>query len=115
MPPCRRWQSTHDRGITWEQRVEQLTGCTTCDGRGPAREEDLPAVAGEADQEMLARVEYLVAEQQAGRRFKLSELTGLEWELMVVWQRYDDAHRRLHQVRMKGLFEMMAARLKSPM
>lgn len=111
MPACARWRSTYDPALTWEQRAEQLKTCERCEGRAPQREEDAPPVASDDDEEMLARIEELVAEQQAGRVISLRKVSGLEWRALVEWHKAVDMHRRAHDVRLKGMYEFMVAQL----
>lgn len=41
----------------------------------------------------------------------LDEVTGLEWRALVEWHKAIDVHRRAHELRLKGMYELMLAQL----
>lgn len=112
IPPCRRWQSTADAGTSWEERVRQLATCETCEGRGPARDEDAPARSDEAE-ELLSQVEQLVLEKKAGRQLGPDDLPAWEWLALIEWHKHEDAFARAHQMRTKAMHEVIVAQLNA--
>lgn len=58
------------------------------------------------DQALLDQIEKLVNERNSGFGFP-EDLTDLEKELIVLWDRNVGANERAHQQRVAGMFEAM--------
>lgn len=116
VPACRRWQSTFEPGLPHEERVAQCATCEGCGGKGPSNPEEAVAILEGSDaEELVGLIEQVVCEQQAGRRFEPDEMDDLLWRGLVEWHRHLDAYRRAHEVRLKQMFEIQMAQLRTRM
>lgn len=111
VPACRRWEATFEPGLSREERVAQLKMCEMCDGRGPLAEGEGVAAAADGDAAIVERVERVVMERQSGKPPDLSELSSLEWELVIVWDCAVDAYRRGHEARVAQMYEVLVSML----
>lgn len=100
---CPRWAAA--AGSTYEDKVREIRNCQKCGGNAPLEAQDPDEV--EADEGELARlvaiIEDLVAEYDAGRPFNPEDLEPWEWAGVVTWRRYSDLYTKAQAARLASL------------
>jgi hypothetical protein len=92
-----------------EPKIDVCKLCVRCEGRGPLSVDD--STLEKEDAEYIAdRIERLVQERRAGRRLSPAKLESDEWELLLIWDEAESQLQRLHEARIKALFEAVMSR-----
>lgn len=99
---CSRWESA--AGATYEEKVREIRTCSTCGGNPPLEEteEVLEADPGEIDR-LVAIVEDLVAEYDAGAELNLEDLEPWEWTGIVTWGQFSGLYSKIQNAKIVAL------------
>ncbi len=97
---------TRAAGSTPEEKAHACMTCPDCEGRAPLAEDE---AAESQEDEIVDRVERIVRERDGGRPVCLSELSPVEWELVLVWDQSEREYEQAHQRRVEQMFGMLVS------
>ncbi len=85
-----------------EPKIDACRTCSICDGHPPKTDSETREI-----ENTVSHIERLASERDSGMQIDLTQMSALEWEMLIVWDNFIEAEKRAQQVRVSLLFEAL--------